>query len=246
MTLDCVIDADPDQCPPLLRELAARLDLPIARHHDQTPFALGADGQGLYLAWPGHLKKPLRLDFDSGRMGYRLRGNRPRHELLAKAVGFKHEAFSILDATAGLGRDSALLACLGLQVTAVETHPIVHALLSDALSRSTLPALHDIDLQQADSRAYMETLPARPEVVYLDPMFGEEDTRGQVQGELQLMRRLLHDQGGDAAGLLETALETATKRVVVKRGLQAPPLPGPPPHHSHQGRSTRFDVYMVS
>ncbi|MFC6328234.1 class I SAM-dependent methyltransferase [Alloalcanivorax gelatiniphagus] len=33
------------------------------------------------------------------------------------------------------------------------------------------------------------------------------------------------------------------RRMVVKRPRKAPPLAGVAPHHSHEGKTVRFDVY---
>ena len=55
-------------------------------------------------------------------------------KLLPKAVGIKgSELPSVIDATAGLGRDAFVLASIGCQVRLVERHPVVYLLLQDGL-----------------------------------------------------------------------------------------------------------------
>ena len=58
-------------------------------------------------------------------------------ELIAKAVNHTAKP-TVWDATAGLGRDSFVLASLGLTVTAFEQHPAVACLLSDGIRRALL------------------------------------------------------------------------------------------------------------
>ena len=65
--------------------------------------------------------------------------NKPKlnggYELLLKACGLKkdHSLF-VLDATAGLCRDATFLAKAGCHVYLSERHPIIHAMISDAIS----------------------------------------------------------------------------------------------------------------
>lgn len=64
-----------------------------------------------------------------------LRSRRRGKDLLGRAVG--REARTVVDATAGLGRDGVHLASIGKQVTLVERVPLVAALVEDALARAT-------------------------------------------------------------------------------------------------------------
>jgi len=63
-----------------------------------------------------------------------LRSRRRGKDLLGRAVG--REARTVVDATAGLGRDGVHLASIGKQVTLVERVPLVAALMEDALGRA--------------------------------------------------------------------------------------------------------------
>lgn len=79
--------------------------------------------------------KPLSVDFVEGALGYRLAAGRVHHERLVKALGKIPPAATIVDATAGLGRDSALLAAAGFRVMMVEQQPALQLLLEDGLQR---------------------------------------------------------------------------------------------------------------
>ncbi|MGL9773657.1 MAG: class I SAM-dependent methyltransferase [Sodalis sp. (in: enterobacteria)] len=55
---------------------------------------------------------------------------------VAKAVGIKGQGLpDVVDATAGLGRDAFVLACLGCRVQMFERHPVMAALLKNGLRR---------------------------------------------------------------------------------------------------------------
>ncbi|MCC7507981.1 MAG: class I SAM-dependent methyltransferase [Planctomycetes bacterium] len=218
--------------------LAAALGLP----HGQADLVLEYIDGALHLrdTRPG-APGPICADFESQAAENRRKAGRGL--LLAKAIGVKPgQQLSVLDATAGLGRDSYALAALNCVVTAVERSPVVAALLRDALYRSSQdPAAARISLLLADAREQMQT--ARYDVVYLDPMFPDRRKSAKVKKEMQYMQDLLgHEDGND---LLEPALQAATRRVVVKRPVHAPPLPSAAkPTHVHKGKSVRFDVYM--
>jgi 16S rRNA (guanine1516-N2)-methyltransferase len=158
---------------------------------------------------------------------------------LARAVGVKRDhAPTVLDATAGLGRDAYTLVALGCKVTAIERSPVVAALLQDGLERvrATMPLL------VGDAIEHMRTINPRPEVVYLDPMFPARGKSAAVKKEMQYMQALLDED--DPAPLLEAALKCATKRVVIKRPIHAPNV-GAKPNHTFEGKTVRFDVYVV-
>ena len=80
----------------------------------------------------------LYVDFLSDALNYRRQHGGGIKQALARAVGIKPGIRpSILDATAGLGQDSFLMATLGCKVTMVERSPLIAALLYDGLERAT-------------------------------------------------------------------------------------------------------------
>ena len=93
---------------------------------------LRVDAGGLTLARDG-----MELRGDFSRMIPRLRQGALQRELLVKAARVKGvDAPTAVDATAGLGEDSLLLAAAGFEVTLCECDPVIAALLQDALRRS--------------------------------------------------------------------------------------------------------------
>lgn len=232
--------------------LARRLQLD---HADQRPahglvLILGASG--LCLADAGSPREqPLQVDFVGGPMGYRQRQGFRRDDLLPRAVGIKAGVRpTLLDATAGLGRDAFMLAGMGCPVTLHERHPVVHALLDDGLRRArSEPRLAEtlarMQLLALDSLAGgFSSAEADFDVIYLDPMFPERSKTALVKKPMRLFHALVGTDA-DADQLLGMALPMARKRVVVKRPLYAPPLAGLAPDLDYKGKAVRFDVYLA-
>jgi len=193
----------------------------------------------------------LRVDFVRGPTAYRRVAAGGRRQPLALAVGLKRGRPAVFDATAGLGRDSFLLACLGCRVTAVERSPVLEALLCDALERGRAAgnkqlsaALDRIRLVCGDSREVLRLLVSAdaPDVVYIDPMFTPREKSALAKKEMRICRMLVGDDS-DAAELLDAARAVARRRVVVKRQRKAPPLASGV-SVSHRGRVVRYDVYL--
>lgn len=232
--------------------LAERLGLTFLEHPPAEGLVLVVGEAGLGLYDPKHPREqPLRVDFTRGSLGYRLRDGFRKDELLPRAVGLKGKtSLSILDATAGLGRDAWTLASLGCHLTLCERHPVVHALLEDGLARAwQVPELASIvsrmRLLATDALAFLaQNLGTSPEVILLDPMFPERHKSALVKKPMRLFHSLV-GADEDAVKLLKLALEHAARRVVVKRPLHAPYLGDLTPAHSHLGKTVRFDVYLT-
>lgn len=227
------------------------IELKTLRSEIRLPpdFAFLEDAQGLAVFKPASKEKPLRLDFASERLNWRRKSGVGREDLL-RAIGIKPDAPpSVLDLTAGLGRDGFLLADRGCSVTLVERNPVLGALLQDALSRGahasdTQAACARISLIQDEAAQVLATWQGEsPDVIVLDPMYPEHGTTALPHKEMRWLRELVGDDP-DADALLQPALVLARKRVVVKRPLKAPDLNGITPHHRHRGRAVRFDVYV--
>jgi len=247
------VTADPDTSTlrPQVEALADRLSLPIADFHQSAFDAyLVVTDRRLELRAPASARMGgVYVDFLASSMRRRQREMTAARQLIARAVGFKGRPLTVIDATAGLGRDAFLLACLGCTVTAVERSPIILTLLADGLERAGAdPDLGPIVRQrlrlvEADARGYLAALDEqhRPDVVYLDPMFPHRSKSALAKKEMRLCRLVAGDDP-DAGELFDFAGAAARARVVVKRWLRAPDL-GRPPAFSYRGRSVRSDVY---
>lgn len=219
-------------------------ELVLNNHLVEAILVVSTHYVGLYQ----HQQKPFYLDFCQGKSYYRFQQRNAHKELLAHTLG-KEKDISILDATAGLGRDCFILATLGYELTALERSPLIYLLLKDALERASKhPTLSNviknIRLIHADSKTWLSPNSAqKPDVIYLDPMFPIRKKNALVKKEMMLMQHLLNDE--DDGSLLIWALACAKKRVVVKRPRLSHYLGGKMPHFSKIGKSIRFDIYLI-
>lgn len=236
------------------RRAAASLALPFAADPSGAGLALLLDSRGWALVDPAAPRQgAVRADFVHGPLGDRLRRGVDRRDRLVKAMAIGNAAEArVLDATAGLGRDSAVAAAIGCTVTACERSPVVALLLGDALARATAdpaigPIAARIHLEPRDARDVLAALEERdrPDVVLIDPMFPERGKSALAKKEMQLLLRLLGPEP-DVEALLVAALASARQRVIVKRPLHAHPAAGRRPSHSLEGRAARLDVYVVT
>jgi 16S rRNA (guanine1516-N2)-methyltransferase len=221
----------------------------------------------------GGESQPTVVDFMSNAFLHRVRRG-VGGETLIRATGVKESergGLRVIDATAGLGQDAALLAVAGFRVTMFERDPLLHALLADALRRvQEIEGRRPLALERLgenlrligqptdfvraqDSKSRDEAL-SSIDLVYLDPMFEDEALHGKAETKRDLSRlRQLHRPSPEESlhvppvsnrELLAAAQAVASRRVIVKRPLRAPHLVDEPrPHGQVEGKIARFDIY---
>src|SRR5690606_10328681 len=80
---------------------------------------------------------PIFVDFLKGPLAHRRCYGGGRGQMISRAVGLRNKPFlTVVDVTAGLGKDAFILATLGCDVVMVERNPIMGALLRDGLTRA--------------------------------------------------------------------------------------------------------------
>ena len=125
----------------------------------KSPVWLSVDADGLSLT---DGDQTMRGDFT--KLQKRLQYHNLTHELLVKATKVKgRENLRVIDATAGMGEDSLLLAAAGCEVTLYEQDPVIAALLQDTMRRALEEAaLHEIvmrmQLVEGDSIDHLRRL----------------------------------------------------------------------------------------
>ncbi|NHB93399.1 16S rRNA (guanine(1516)-N(2))-methyltransferase RsmJ [Photorhabdus cinerea] len=230
-----------------LSQLAERWDLV---HDESAVMALVLTPQYLELR---KLDEPklggIYVDFVSGTMAHRRRFGGGRGEAVAKAIGIKKDYLpTVVDATAGLGRDAFVLASLGCHVRMLERHPVVAALLDDGLQRGYQDEEIGGWLQERMTLLHTSSITAladitpQPDVVYLDPMYPHKQKSALVKKEMRVFQSLV-GADEDADNLLSPARALAKRRVVVKRPDYAEPLAGVVASAAITTKNHRFDIY---
>lgn len=205
---------------------------------------LRREADGLALVGEGMV---LRADFS--RLLPRLRPDRLSRELLVRAARVRGvEAPTAVDATAGLGEDSLLLAAAGFSVRLYEKDQVIAALLRDALERaSALPELAEIvarmELLEEDSVEALPHLGFSPDAVLLDPMFPERTKSAAVKKKFQLLHHLERPCENEGE-LLDAALAAHPRKIVIKRPPKGPVLAGVKPSYQIVGKAVRYDVIV--
>ncbi|MBI0426686.1 class I SAM-dependent methyltransferase [Psychrobacter sp. NG27] len=194
-----------------------------------------------------------------------------KSELLLQAAKITADS-SVIDATAGFGHDSLILASTGAQVMMLEQQPIMALLLFAEQQRmSALPnwqklmaRLHIINI---DALSYFESLKSDSavnnsqviDVVYLDPMFPEDSYQDSKTGKgakvgkhMQALHQLASPPTLDEEEQLLTSAQAVVSnnashsgRVVVKRPQHAPTLANQQPTESWHNEAVRFDGYFA-
>lgn len=205
---------------------------------------LRRDAEGLALVGDGMV---LRADF--ARLLPRLRPDRLGRELLVRAARVRGVSDPrVVDATAGLGEDSLLLAAAGFTVTMFEQDPVIAALLRDALERAARDlrlagVVARMTLVEGDSVPGLHALGFSPDVVFLDPMFPGRTKSAAVKKKFQLLHHLERPCDNEEE-LLGAALAVRPRKVVIKRPPKGPWLAGARPSHSVAGKAVRYDVIV--
>lgn len=225
------------------------LNAQICHAQPEKGVYLAYDECGLSLRKVGE-KGVVQVDFVGGAAQYRR--TKGGGELIGKAVNHTTKPI-VWDATGGLGRDSFVLASLGLQVWTFEQNPAVFALLADGVCRANrqpetaeiVSRMNLIHGNAADLLPKYARELGKPDVVYLDPMYPERQKTAAVKKEMAYFHDLvgLPEHDGDMK-LFQAARQVAKKRVVVKRPRLGECLCGAKPAYQYEGKSTRFDVYL--
>lgn len=221
------------------KQLAMDLSVPLV-DIGEANITLCVAAQGLALQFSG--QKPIAPDFQWER--WKKRRQEGGKQALIKACKPK-PGMRIIDATAGWGRDSALLASFGAQVLMLERSAVMHCLLQDALERQDDSAKQHLTMTvlKADAIAYLSQCSKEkaPDLIYLDPMHPEREKSASVKQDLQLLQALIGEDQ-DVVQLLIQARRVARSKVVLKWPAKKPFLVEP--HYCIKGKTIQYGCYL--
>lgn len=194
---------------------------------------------------------PLTWDFCEKKFLKRLKLASRKSEALLRAMGKQLQGAAVIDATAGSGVDALLIASAGCRVWACERNHALYLLLKNALERAAQhsalgPLITNIRLERIDALIKLREMKPedRPDIVYCDPMFPKRRKCAQSRKAMTAFQQIAGEDP-DALQLVQTALQTARKRVVIKQPRLSPFLLETKPNHQVVGKACRFDVYIV-
>ena len=189
-------------------------------------------------------KAPLLITKEGLVFGLDFKEKKPLtpRQPLVKALGFKGQSLFVLDVTAGWTQEAYLISQLGCSVTAIESNPFVFYFVQESLAQKELKT-SSLKLILDDSLNYLDNIKEknRPDVIYIDPMFGDRK-KSLSRKPLKILKELV-GEAKDTQLLFKMALKKTKNRVVVKRHHLESPL-----HKnkicSFKGRSVCYDVFI--
>ena len=186
-------------------------------------------------------------DFEN--MLHRVTNGRLQHEMLVRAAKSDKEGRKAIDATAGMGEDSFLLAAQGYEVILYEQNPVIALLLKDALRRARKhPVLKEIagrmKLVEGNSVECMKKFLDPVDVIYLDPMFPARQKSSLINKKLQLIQKLEPPCSAET-DLFDAAIQAGPEKIIVKRPLKSEYLAGRTPSYTLNGKAIRYDCYTL-
>ena len=223
-------------------KLSQTLGLPLT--DDSAGLCLVLDRDGLSLL-DGRVS--VRVDFSE--YAKRARPKNLAGEMLLKAAKpGKREDLYAVDATAGFGEDSFLLAAAGFDVTMFERNPITAALLEDGLQRGKNdPGISHIlsrmTLVNGDAIDLLTRLEKRPDLVLLDPMFPQRKKGSAPKKKAQMLEKL-EPPCTDGERLLAAAFASGAEKIIIKRPRTGETLGGRKPDYSIMGDAVRYDCFF--
>ncbi len=193
----------------------------------------------------------MTLSCDFTHMIPRIKQGRLQSELIVRAAKIKgiEDDLTAVDATAGFGEDSLLLAAAGFSVILYEYDPVIAALLRDGLRRAAdIPELSEavgrMKLREENSITAIQKMNEPPDVIYLDPMFPERQKSGLIKKKFQLLQQL-ERPCEDEGALVRAAYDAGPRKIVIKRPLKAASLADIKPSYSIKGKSIRYDCIVI-
>lgn len=220
-------------------------------------YCFSKDKSGYFLKDCLGNQRPLRIYFSAPNLRRRA-AQTGKSELLLKAIGAQNN-LRVLDCTAGLGVDAYLMAAYGCHVTMLEQSPVLGLMLRDALTRALLDPdasviTERMRLQETNAVDFLNSYCRQTEddgaklahsfdVIYIDPMFPPRSKSAEVKGGMQILQKFI-GKTDNVKLLLEKAVATGIKRVVIKRPLRGGDIDGFIPSYQQKAKASRFDVYL--
>lgn len=234
--MDLAITCESDDLLPQAEALAKRLHLPVD-NAARNRLVVSADRLQLEI----YPFSPLCTDFS--REFWQKRREDGKKQGLVRACKPK-PGLRIIDATAGWGRDAAVLASFGAEVLMLERNPVLAALLEDGLNHQDEDSRLALKLKvlNQDAITWLSALQPDeyPDVIYIDPMHPCRQKSALVKKDLQILQQLIGPDE-DALSLINQARRCVLQKVVVKWPQNLPALLEPTA--SVSGKTVRFDMY---
>jgi len=133
-----------------------------------------------------------------------------KKDIFSKLFPIKNS--TLLDCTAGYGRDSYVLRSMGFNITMIENSPIMSLLLNDALKKLKLS---NFKMYHGNSYDYLNHSEKYYDYIYIDFMF-DKLKKNSLSSKNDETLKLISFQENNKNNLIRLAIKKANSRVVVK------------------------------
>lgn len=183
----------------------------------------------------------VRLDWNDKKWKQRSKGGFGADPLIKACMA--RPGISILDLTAGFGKDALLMAHAGAMVTMLERLPMMAAMLDQGLKGlKDEKVCSRLSLHWIEAKEYLNQMMETPDVIFFDPMHPEREKSALVKKNLQILQQIA-PPNIDVVELIEYARTKCQQRLVVKWPAKQPSLIKP--QFSLVGKTIRYDVYLA-
>ncbi|MBJ7540137.1 class I SAM-dependent methyltransferase [Streptococcus sp. SL1232] len=198
--------------------IGEKLSLPVIKRQKQSVTKLLKGREGVLLVYETKLclvnQDGSELVFHPDTAMLRIKSS---HDALIDLLG--KESLQILDTTMGLASDSIVMAYAGHDVTAVESNPLIHFIVSEGLKSyqsdydALNQAMRSIQTVCSENLAYLKKMPDNSfDVIYCDPIFSERITESK---NLDGLRQYANEKAFSNEFLKE-AMRVARKKIIIK------------------------------
>ncbi|MBT7322542.1 MAG: class I SAM-dependent methyltransferase [Gammaproteobacteria bacterium] len=160
-----------------------------------------------------HYKNPVSISINfldkelNNKIKLRLAGKKDVFDKL-----FPKKGSTILDCTAGYGRDSYILRSMGYDITMIENSPVMSLLLNSALKKLELS---NFSMYHGNSYDYLKHSENHYEYIYIDFMF-DKLKESSLSSKNDETLKLISFQDSNKNNLIKLAIKKSKGRVIVK------------------------------
>ena len=182
----------------------------------------------------------ISIDYTSEKYSNRINKRMEQKDIFLKL--FKKKSASILDCTAGFGRDAYLLSKLGYMVTMIEKNPIVSLVVKNALENINQERL---SLYHGDSLDFLRHTNTEYDYIYFDFMFKKAKTKSLASKHDETLRCIGYREPSEER-LIQLAQQMCKKSVIVKGPKNSIKSNTLKANHRIQTKLLNYDIFISS